>query len=320
MHLAVSLNIASDAGQASLTFAELAAFVRQAEAAGVDMIVISDATDGPSSSPFEATTLLAGLATVTDRIGLVASASTLAHQPYNLARRFASLDVISHGRIGWNATMRQNPREAANFSRPEGLSDDDFRRRAKEFINIVRLLWVSWEHDALLFDKVSGRFHNPDKMHLIDFTGEFFSVRGPLNVARSPQESPMLVMSGLADTELDFAGRRADAVLLNKREPSDAKATSDEIKRRAHEAGRDPVTIKVLATADARPERDGHSLEDLCLSSGGDGIVLAVQPRAAALADFVERLLPDLKRHGFAKALPGKTLRDRLGLGEDSKP
>ncbi|MEZ2328545.1 LLM class flavin-dependent oxidoreductase [Mesorhizobium sp. RCC_202] len=320
MHLAISLNIAAAVGEPVLDFSRISRVVRQAEAAGVDMVIISDAADQPSSSPFEATTLLAALATVTDRIGLVASASTLAHQPYNLARRFASLDIISHGRIGWNATLAQNPREAANFSRPEGFSNDDFRRRAEEFINIVRLLWVSWEHDALLFDKVSGRFHNPDKMHLIDFRGEFFSVRGPLNVARSPQESPMLVMSGLADTELDFASRRADIVLLNKRQPSEARAACDEIRRRAHEAGRDPTTIKMLAVAEARQEHDAGSLEDLCVSCGCDGIVLTVQPRVEAFVDFVERLLPDLEQPGFTKAKPGKTLRDRLASGEDRRP
>ena len=322
MNLAISLNIAAAEGPTGLTFTEIASFVRKAEAAGVDIVVIADSLPGgePSNSPFEATTLLAALATVTERIGLVACASTLAHQPYNLARRFASLDIISHGRIGWNATLAQNPREAANFSRPEGFSDDDFRRRAKEFINIVRLLWVGWEHDALLFDKASGRFHDPDKMHPMNFAGEFFSVRGPLNVARSPQDVPVLVMSGPAETELDFASPRADVLLLDKGEPSDARATRDEIKRRAHEAGRDPATVKVLAMADALPEYDGRSLEDLCLSSDCDGCVLAVQPRVAALEDFVERLLPDLKRHGFAKARTGKTLRDRLGLTEDRKP
>jgi hypothetical protein len=80
------------------------------------------------------------------------------------------------------------------------------------------------------------------------------------------------------------------------------------------------MTIRVLTVADARPERDGGILEALCRSSGCDGIVLAVQPRAAALEDFVERLLPELKRHGFAETQPGKTLRDRLGLGEDGRP
>lgn len=320
MHLAVSLNIAAADGQDVLDFGQISAFVRDLEAAGVDMVIISDSTDKPSTSPFEATTLLAALATVTDRIGLVASASTLAHQPYNLARRFASLDIIGHGRIGWNATMTQNPREAANFSRPEGFSDDDFRRRAREFINIVGLLWIGWEHDALLFDKASGRFHDPDKMHPTSFTGEFFSVRGPLNVARSPQDRPVLAMAGLAEAEFDLASIRADVVLLDKRQPPEARAACEEIKRRAHEAGRDPMTIKMLAVADARQERDGGSLKALCLSSGCDGIVLTVQPRADALKDFVERLLPDLEQHGFAKAKPGRTLRDRLGLSEDGKP
>ncbi|MGX9142470.1 LLM class flavin-dependent oxidoreductase [Mesorhizobium sp. 128a] len=303
-----------------LDFGRISNFVRQAEATGVDMVIISDTADRPSSSPFEATTLLAALATVTDRIGLVASASTLVHQPYNLARRFASLDIISHGRIGWNATLTQTPREAENFSRPEGFSDDDFRRRAREFINVVRLLWIGWEHDALLFDKTAGRFHDPDKMHSMNFTGEFFSVRGPLNVARSPQDRPVLVMSGLTEAELDFASRRADFVLLDEREPPETKAASDELKRKAQDAGRDPMTIKVLATADARPELDVGILKALCLSCGCDGIVLAVQPRAAALEDFVERLLPELKRHGFAKTQSGKTLRDRLGLGEGGRP
>jgi alkanesulfonate monooxygenase SsuD/methylene tetrahydromethanopterin reductase-like flavin-dependent oxidoreductase (luciferase family) len=319
MHLAVSLNIAATDGQAVLDFGQISTFVRQAEAAGVDMVIISDSAAAPSTSPFEATTLLAALATVTEKIGLVASASTLAHQPYNLARRFASLDIISHGRIGWIATMAQNPGEAANFSRPEGFSDDDFRRRAKEFINIVRGLWIGWSRDALLFDKASGRFHDPDKMHPMNFTGEFFSVRGPLNVARSPQDRPLLVLSGLKQADLDFA-IRADAVLLSELQPSAARAACDEIKRMAHEAGRDPMTIKVLMAADALPESDGGSLEDLCLSSGCDGIVLAVQPRTAALDDLVERLLPELKRHGFAKAQPSRTLRERLGLDEGSRP
>ncbi|WP_244482900.1 LLM class flavin-dependent oxidoreductase [Mesorhizobium sp. Root102] len=134
-----------------------------------------DAANRPM--PFEATTLLAALATMTSRIGLVAAASTIAHQPYNLARRFASLDIISHGRTGWNATMMQGPQEAANFSRPEGFSSGDFRRRTEEYIDIVQGLWRGWDADALLFDQSGGRFHDPEKMHLFDHKGEFFSVR-----------------------------------------------------------------------------------------------------------------------------------------------
>jgi alkanesulfonate monooxygenase SsuD/methylene tetrahydromethanopterin reductase-like flavin-dependent oxidoreductase (luciferase family) len=320
MHLAISLNIAATNGQPALDFGQIRSFVREAEAAGVDMVVISDSADELSSSPFEATTLLAALATVTDKIGLVAIASTLAHQPYNLARRFASLDIISHGRIGWNATMRQNPREAGNFSRPDGFSDDDFRRRAKEFINIVRALWIGWERDALLFDKAAGRFHDPDKMHPLNHIGEFFSVRGPLNVARSPQDRPLLLLSDLEKADLDFASRLADVVLLNELEPPEAKTACDELRHWAREAGRDPSSIKMLTVMDARQELDGGSLEALCLSSGCDGVVLAVQPHPAAFEDFVKRLLPQLKRHGPVEASPGRTLRDRLGFSEDGRP
>lgn len=312
MHLAVSLNIASAPGQASLAFAEIASLVRKAEAAGVDMVVISDAGDERSSSPFEATTLLAALATVTERIGLVAGASTLAHQPYNLARRFASLDIISHGRTGWNATLAQNPREAANFSRPEGLSDDDFRRRAQEFIGIVQGLWRGWDADALLFDRAAGRFHDPEKMHLLDHKGQFFSVRGPLNVARSPQDTPVLVMSGLAEADLDFGAKVADAVLI---EAEGAKTAYDDLKRRAVAAGREPETMKVLMTVGVNELTVGE-LEGWFNTKSCDGFNFAL-PADLSVFDHVDnRVLPELRRRGLARSAHyGPTLRGHLGLG-----
>ncbi|MEW6634064.1 MAG: LLM class flavin-dependent oxidoreductase [Pseudomonadota bacterium] len=313
MHLAVSLNIASVAGQSGLTFGETAGFVREAEAAGIDMVVISDAPGSGerSSSPFEATTLVAALATVTDRIGLVASASTLAHQPYNLARRFASLDIISHGRIGWNATMAQNPREAANFSRPEGFSDDDFRRRAAEYIDIVRGLWRGWDADALLFDKAGGRFHDPEQMHLLDHRGEFFSVRGPLNVARSPQDAPLLVMSGLVEADLDFAARVADVVVIHDQQPEAATA---DLKRRAAAAGRKIEALKTLAAIDAGPVL-AHRIEAV-RSGGCYGALINLPAHISAIKDFSDRILPELNRLGVLHtAYRTETLRERLGLG-----
>ncbi|TIW86740.1 MAG: LLM class flavin-dependent oxidoreductase, partial [Mesorhizobium sp.] len=151
MHLAVSLLPGIADASPDPEFTGLTRFVQKAEAAGLDMVLLADSAPAPGSKaangqmPFEATTLLAALATVTSRIGLVAAASTIAHQPYNLARRFASLDIISHGRAGWNATMAQNPREAGNFSRPEGFSPDDFRSRTEEYIGIVQGLWRGWD-------------------------------------------------------------------------------------------------------------------------------------------------------------------------------
>jgi len=316
MHLAISLNIAATNGQPALDFGQITSFVREAEAAGVDMVVISDSADELSSSPFEATTLLAALTTVTDRIGLVAGASTLAHQPYNLARRFASLDIISHGRIGWNVTMRQNPCEAGNCSRPEGFSDDDFRRRAKEFINIVRALWIGWERDALLFDKAAGRFHDPDKMHPLNHTGEFFSVRGPLNVARSPQDRPVLIMSGPAEADIDLASGAADVVLIEG-QPSEAlKVAVGDLKRRAAAIGRKPETVKVLATIALTSEPDADSLQALLESSGCDGFNFVLPADVPGLQSFIDRVLPELRRHGIAgQGQQGATLRAHLGLG-----
>lgn len=314
MHLAISLDIAAANGQAVLDFSLISAFVRKAEAAGVDMIVISDTAYGSSSSPFEATTLLAALATVADRIGLVASASTLAHQPYNLARRFASLDIISRGRIGWNATLAQNPREAPNFSRPEGFSDEDFRRRAQEFITIVRGLWQGWEPDALLFDKAAGRFHDPEKMHLLNHAGEFFSVRGPLNVARSPQDAPVLVMSELAEAEHEFASRVADVILIGEQSPENAKAVCENLRGLARGAGCQPGAPKLLLTVGAGSELGADRLAALHASSGCDGINFALPADLSALDDFAGRVLPKLRGRGVAVA-GHATLRRHLGLG-----
>lgn len=313
MHLTVSLNIASMAGQTSaLTFRDVAGFVRQAEAAGLDMIILEDsAPDAPASiSPFEATTLLAALATVTSRIGLVAAASTVAHQPYNLARRFASLDIISHGRAGWHATMAQASREAANFSRPDGFSNDDFRRRTEEYIGIVRGLWQGWDADALLFDKGGGRFHDPDKMHLLDHKGEFFSVRGPLNVARSPQDQAVLVLSGLSEADMDIAARTADVILLDE-SAEDAKARHDDLKRRVAVCGREPGSVKVLLNVDV--DTDVDRLDTSFRSQDCDGFNITMPP--PALDDFVGRVLPELRRRGLLRdGYRGTTLRSHLGL------
>ncbi|RJT42501.1 LLM class flavin-dependent oxidoreductase [Mesorhizobium waimense] len=322
MHLAVSLNIASAAGQAAeLDFSGIAGFVRKAEAAGLDMVIISDSAAGSrqAGSPFEATTLLAALATVTERIGLVAGASTLAHQPYNLARRFASLDIISHGRVGWNAAMVQDPREAANFSRPDGFSESDFHRRAEEFIGIVQGLWKGWDTDALLFDKAGGRFHDPEKMHLLDHKGEFFTVRGPLNVARSPQDTPVLVMSGLADR--DFAVRVADVILLEETPPEATKAAYDDLKRRTLGAGRNPDAVKVLISVAAGRELAADKLEARLGSKGCDGFSLVLPAELLAGEDFVDRVLPELSRRGLLRPdYTGTTLRAHLGLGGSNRP
>ncbi|MER8365363.1 LLM class flavin-dependent oxidoreductase [Mesorhizobium sp. M1348] len=327
MCLAVSLSpeaAPSHPPDAGLDFSLLTRFVQEAEAAGLDMVLLGDSAPVAGGlnrqMRFEATTLVAALATVTSRIGLVAAALTVAHQPYNLARRFASLDIISHGRAGWNASMMPEPREAANFSRPEGFSGDDFRLRAEEFIGIVQGLWKGWDADALLFDKVGGRFFDPEKMHLLDHKGEYFSVRGPLNVARSPQDTPVLVMSGLSEPDMDIAARTADVLLLDERSIDWA----GELKRRALAFGRRPEGLKVLmnvtvsAEIIAAPDMFADRLEECFRSKACDGFSIDT-PLTSALDDFIGLVLPELRRRGLVRSgYSAATLRSHLGLaGED---
>lgn len=325
MHLAVSPlpGTSEPSPGAEPDFSLLARFVQRAEVAGLDMVIFADSAPASGSDaatmPFEATTLVAALATVTITIGLVAAASTVAHQPYNLARRFASLDIISHGRAGWNATMAQAPREAANFSRPDGFSADDFRRRSEEYFAIVQGLWQGWDEDALKFDKSGGRFHDPEKMHLLDHRGEFFSVRGPLNVARSPQDTPVLVLSGLSAADMDIAARTADAVLLDSEPIESVKTRHDDLKRRVAACGRDPDVVKVLMNVshviDEKLAVTADRLDDMFRSKSCDGFNMQMPAELSALDNFVDMVLPALRRRGlFRESYRGTNLRSHLGI------
>lgn len=144
----------------------------------------------------EPITWLSAIAAVTSRIGLIATASTTYLEPYNLARLFASLDHISGGRAGWNIVTTSAPQAAQNFGLPEHPPHNERYERAKEFLDIVTKLWDSWEDDAVVADPASGIFADADKIHPINHLGKHFRVRGPLNVARSPQGRPVYVQAG----------------------------------------------------------------------------------------------------------------------------
>jgi len=147
----------------------------------------------------EPMSLLTALAPVTKHIGLVCTATTTYDEPYHVARRFASLDLISGGRSGWNLVTSANDAESQNFGREAHLPKHERYRRAREFVDVVRGLWDSWDDDAFMFDKADGRFYAPDKRHVLDHKGEFFKVRGPLTVSRSPQGQPVVVQAGASD-------------------------------------------------------------------------------------------------------------------------
>ncbi|OFB40094.1 monooxygenase [Mycolicibacterium sp. (ex Dasyatis americana)] len=195
---------------------------------------------------FEPITLLAAMATVTERVGLIATATTGYVEPYTLARSFASLDHISGGRAGWNIVTSAGEDEAANFG-VRGIPDHAGRyRRAAEFVDVATALWDSWEDDALVFDVDTGIFADPDRVHRVDHDGEHFTVRGPLNSPRSVQGRPLLVQAGSSESGKDFAGRYAEAIFTAQRSVADGKAFYRDVKSRAVKFGRSADDVKIL--------------------------------------------------------------------------
>lgn len=194
----------------------------------------------------EPMTLLPALAVVTKHIGLVTTASTTYNEPFNIARKFATLDWISKGRAGWNVVTSWSEAEAKNFGREEQLDYDTRYARAAEFVDVVRGLWDSWEDDALIFDKTSGLFHDETKLHALNHKGRFFNVRGPLNVMRPPQGHPIIVEAGASDQGRELAAQTADLVYAIHPTKQAGQAFFRDIKGRMAKFGRDPDQLKVL--------------------------------------------------------------------------
>ena len=198
---------------------------------------------------FEPMTLLSALAMVTERIGLVATASTTFDEPYHVARRFASLDHISNGRAGWNVVTTANPDAALNFGLTEHVEHDERYRRAREFHAVVTGLWDSWADDAWRHDQASGLFFDPGKMHVLDHQGEHLSVRGPLNIARPVQGWPVIVQAGASDAGRQFAAETAEVVFGSSRTIEEARAFYRDVKARVTGAGRSAEHCKILPGA-----------------------------------------------------------------------
>jgi alkanesulfonate monooxygenase len=198
---------------------------------------------------FEPLTLLSALAMVTERIGLVATASTTFDEPYHVARRFASLDHISNGRAGWNVVTTANPDAALNFGLTDHVEHDERYRRAGEFHSVVTGLWDSWADDAWRRDQASGIFFDPDKLHVLDHKGEHLSVRGPLNIARPVQGWPVIVQAGASDVGRQFAAETAEVVFGSSRTIEEARDFYKDVKARVTAAGRLADHCKILPGA-----------------------------------------------------------------------
>lgn len=240
-----------DAEAGSENFDLLRRVAKEAEDAKFDMIFLADGlTSGVDAHPsmvarFEPLTLLSALAMVTDKIGLAATASTTYGEPYHTARAFASIDHLSHGRAAWNIVTTSYARTANNFSKSHPEHDERYAV-AEEFVDVVRGLWDSWEDDAFPKDKENGVYADPNKVHALNHAGKYYSVKGPLNIPRSPQGHPVLIQAGSSGPGQDLAARIADIVFTAQQSLAEAQAFYASLKERVAKAGRNPDSVAVM--------------------------------------------------------------------------
>jgi len=357
----------------------------------------------------EPTALLAALAAVTERIGLIATMSTSFNEPFNIARKFATIDHISQGRVGWNAVTSTTDEEARNFNLSKLPDHDERYARAGECVETVKALWDSWEDDAFVRDKGTGEYSLPEKLHAVGHEGRFFRSHGPLNVGRPPQGHPVVVQAGGSEPGRALGARTADAIFVGYPPLAVAQAYYADMKRRVVAFGREPDALKIMVSvqvlvakteAEAKAQKamldaltplplavawmelmlggvdlsgyplDGplpeiaetgagqtarQSLVDLAAREGltirqlaqhvaatrggsgslvgspvqvadamemyfregaADGFVIAPAWLPRGFDDFVELVMPELRRRGlFREEYEGVTLREHLGLG-----
>ncbi|WP_159884599.1 LLM class flavin-dependent oxidoreductase [Paenibacillus puerhi] len=237
---------------ASVNFEFYKREAQTAEAAKFDFAFIADSVHiTPNSSPhylnrFEPITILSALAAVTSRIGLVGTLTVSYSEPFTVARQFASLDHISGGRAGWNVVTSWLSGSANNYSKEEHPPHEKRYRIAQEHVDVVKGLWDSWEDDAFVRDKSTGVFFDPEKLHTLNHKGEFFSVQGPLNIARSKQGQPVIFQAGTSEDGRSFAARNADAIFVGHETIEEAKLYYQDIKRRAVSFGRSADEVSIL--------------------------------------------------------------------------
>ena len=231
-----------------------------AERGKVDMVFFADGAgvrqgDEPRGSlcrtgrdivELEPMTLLPALAMVTRHVGLATTASTTYNEPYDLARKFATLDLISNGRAAWNVVASWSEHEAQNFGLETTLDYDTRYARSAEFVEVVKGLWDSWEDGALRLDKDAGIYFDDAKMHVLDHHGRFFKVRGPLNVAGMPQGHPVIVQAGASDQGRELGAATAEVIYAIHNSLERAQSYYADVKGRMAKYGREPDNLKIM--------------------------------------------------------------------------
>lgn len=242
----------SGPADASVNFPFLLDQTKKAEAAGIAFAFVADGLYiNEQSIPhflnrFEPIALLSALAATTSSIGLVGTLSTSYSDPFTVARQFASIDVLSRGRAGWNAVTSPLEGSARNYGR---VQHPDHALRydiAGEHIEIVKGLWDSWDDDAFTRDRTTGQFADFTKLHRLNFKGKFHAAEGPLNIERSPQGQPVMFQAGGSDAGVELAGRHADAVFANSTTLAENRILAQKLKQSAVAHGRGADALKVF--------------------------------------------------------------------------
>lgn len=253
-----------------------------AEAAKFDSIFLADGSvalgtgEFRASGQYEPLTILTAIAGATERIGLIATASTTYNEPYALARRLASVDHVSRGRVGWNIVTSATHEEAANFSLAERPLQATRYERADEFLEVAKKLWDSWGDAHFLGDKERGRWGDPTQLRAVDHVGTHFRVAGPLNVPRPVQGYPLLVQAGASEQGKAFAAKHAEAIFVAHQTLEQGRAFYADIKARVAAEGRDPDHVLVLpglvpiiGATEAEATAQAQELDDLRIPEHG---------------------------------------------------
>lgn len=239
---------------ASVSFEFYKEQAKMSEQGKFDFVFIADALYiNEKSNPhylnrFEPLTILSALAAVTSHIGLVGTLSTSYSEPFSAARQFASLDMLSGGRAGWNAVTSGLENTALNFSKrvEDHPTHENRYKMAYEFVAVMKGLWNSWEEDAFIRNKETGVFFDREKLHRLDHKGEFFSVQGPLNIGRSPQGQPVIFQAGSSSAGKEFSAQEADVVFAIMPTIEEAQNYYHDVKNRVIENGRKADDIIIM--------------------------------------------------------------------------
>jgi len=309
---------------ANFNFAHLKHLAQRLEAAKFDAFFMADhlavlnmPTEALKRShtvtSFEPFTLLSSLAAVTDRIGLVATASTTFDSPFHVARRFASLDHLSGGRAGWNIVTTSNPQAARNFGLDEHVEHGERYLRAREFYDVVTGLWDSFADDAFVRDAESGTYFDPARMHVLDHKGPEFSVRGPLNIARPPQGWPVIFQAGASEAGRQLAAETAEVIFAAHIDLEAGQRFYADVKGRAEKLGRSRDHIKILPGAFVVV---GETLEEARAKRATlDGLVhyeSAIASLSIALGHDASGFDPDAPLPPIPETNDGKSGRERV--------